>query len=199
MQKQIYFPGIVGYWDILEDPMQCVRAVDAAHEENKDIPFWHPVRTNKAGNANPEIMPDVRSGWNSRMDPGLSSHASEAYSNFGKISETLNRMVLDPINDYKSMYGMDLRFNEGWAILKYEPGDFFNAHTDASHEYPRQLSQVFYFNDNYEGGELEFPFLPLKVKPRAGEVLLFPSTYLFAHSANKVISGTKYSAISFSN
>jgi predicted 2-oxoglutarate/Fe(II)-dependent dioxygenase YbiX len=52
-----------------------------------------------------------------------------------------------------------------------------------------------YLNDDYEGGELWFPYLDLTFKAEAGDIVLFPSTYIFAHAAKPVISGTKYSAV----
>ena len=76
---------------------------------------------------------------------------------------------------------------------------FFKAHTDASHDYPRQLSLVYYLNDTYEGGEIEFPHLDLKIKPLAGELIIFPANYLFLHAAKEVTSGFKYCAINFIN
>jgi hypothetical protein len=54
---------------------------------------------------------------------------------------------------------------------------------------------VIYLNDDYEGGELWFPYLDIKFKPQAGDIILFPSTFIYAHSSLKVTSGTKYSAV----
>ena len=57
------------------------------------------------------------------------------------------------------------------------------------------LSSVGYLNDNYEGGELFFDKLNLKIKPKAGDLYLFPSAYIYSHAAMPVISGTKYSIV----
>lgn len=52
-----------------------------------------------------------------------------------------------------------------------------------------------YLNDDYEGGELWFPLLDLTIKPEAGDAVFFPSTYIYAHAAKQVTSGTKYAAV----
>jgi hypothetical protein len=57
---------------------------------------------------------------------------------------------------------------------------------------------VYYANDDYEGGELEFIYFNnLKIKPNAGELLIFPSNYLFVHKVNPITKGEKYAATSF--
>jgi hypothetical protein len=35
----------------------------------------------------------------------------------------------------------------------------------------------------------------LKFKPQKGDIVFFPSTYIFAHASLPVTSGTKYSAV----
>jgi predicted 2-oxoglutarate/Fe(II)-dependent dioxygenase YbiX len=54
---------------------------------------------------------------------------------------------------------------------------------------------VGYLNDDYEGGELFFDKLNLKIKPQAGDLYLFPSSYIYSHAAMPVTDGTKYSIV----
>jgi hypothetical protein len=54
---------------------------------------------------------------------------------------------------------------------------------------------VCYLNDNYEGGELSFRLQGLKIKPKAGDMYVFPSNYMYPHVAEKVTSGIKYSLV----
>ena len=57
------------------------------------------------------------------------------------------------------------------------------------------VSLVAYLNDDYEGGELNFGKLGISFKPKAGDLYIFPSTYLFSHRAMPVSSGLKYSVV----
>lgn len=52
-----------------------------------------------------------------------------------------------------------------------------------------------YLNDDYEGGELWFPHFDYTYVPQYGDIVLFPSSWLFAHAALVVKSGIKYSAV----
>jgi len=59
----------------------------------------------------------------------------------------------------------------------------------------RILSLCFYINDDYSGGELEFPYV--KYKPTKGDVIVFPSTWFYPHRSAPIISGTKYSIVTW--
>lgn len=58
------------------------------------------------------------------------------------------------------------------------------------------LSIVILLNDNFEGGEFLF-FEDHEIKLSAGDILLFPSNFLFPHRVNKVIKGTRFSAVAW--
>jgi len=49
-----------------------------------------------------------------------------------------------------------------------------------------------YLNDVSEGGETEFSYYDLKVKPAAGKTLIWPAEWTHAHRGCSVESGRKY-------
>jgi len=53
--------------------------------------------------------------------------------------------------------------------------------------YRLNISALFYVNDNYEGGEIVFPRFNKVVKPKAGDLILFPSNGPYRHQVNEVI------------
>ena len=68
---------------------------------------------------------------------------------------------------------------------------------------PRIITFFLYLNDVDEGGETEFPLLGLKVTPKKGKALLWPSVldedplqidYRTRHGALTVTKGIKYGA-----
>jgi hypothetical protein len=99
--------------------------------------------------------------------------------------------------DYKSMYAADTRKHESYSILKYGIGQNFVNHVDDHFEGPRRISHVHYLNENYEGGEIEFPRFGIKYKPKANESIFFPSGYVYNHSVHPVISGERYAIVSW--
>jgi len=54
-----------------------------------------------------------------------------------------------------------------------------------------KYSFVTYLNDDYEGGEIEFKNQKIKIKPKAGSLVMFPSTAPFVHESLPTTSGRK--------
>jgi hypothetical protein len=85
----------------------------------------------------------------------------------------------------------------GYAIQRTMPGEFYHWHIDGgSHEFSqRQLVAVWYLNDvEGPGGETEFSFQDLRVKPQAGKLLLFPPFWTHEHRGVTLRKGVKYIA-----
>ena len=55
----------------------------------------------------------------------------------------------------------------------------------------RVITYLWYLNDVHEGGETEV-LGTIKIKPEAGKLLLFPSTWTYPHCALIPKSGPKY-------
>lgn len=53
-----------------------------------------------------------------------------------------------------------------------------------------EFTAIIYLNDNYEGGELNFPSLDMSIKPTKGSLIFWPG-YL-THSVSPVTSGIRY-------
>jgi len=90
------------------------------------------------------------------------------------------------------------RFKDmGYAIQRTDPGEFYHWHIDGgSHQFAeRQLVVVWYLNDvNGPGGETEFLFHGVKVKPKEGKMLLFPPFWTHEHRGVTLEKGVKYIA-----
>ena len=56
----------------------------------------------------------------------------------------------------------------------------------------RSLVFMFYLNDVKEGGETEFYHQKIKIKPKAGTLVLFPAGFTHTHKGNMPISNDKY-------
>lgn len=101
------------------------------------------------------------------------------------------------IDDYARYWGIDVVYYEAFNFVKYEgQGTHFNIHADHGPAYNCTVSAVIYINDDYEGGDLKFPRLDnLVYKPKAGDIAVFPSNYIYEHASLPMESGTKYCVV----
>jgi hypothetical protein len=120
----------------------------------------------------------------------------ECDDQFGQHLENLTSIYK---KDYISRYGIDTlkNFSGVYHMLKYTTGQHFKSHVDSVPEENRQISTTYYFNDDYEGGELYFTEFDLKYKPAAGDYLVFPSIWPYKHEAMPILSGVKYAFVQF--
>lgn len=98
---------------------------------------------------------------------------------------------------YMSDFGVSFLDHDSYQILKYGKGQNFSNHIDDHTKYHRRVSSVYYINDDYEGGEINFPRFNISYKPKANEMIVFPSTYVYNHSVSEVIVGTRYAVVSW--
>jgi predicted 2-oxoglutarate/Fe(II)-dependent dioxygenase YbiX len=57
------------------------------------------------------------------------------------------------------------------------------------------VSSIGYLNDGYEGGEYVMPYQDIKFKPEAGDLIIHPSDFIYAHASLPVKKGVKFSAV----
>lgn len=89
--------------------------------------------------------------------------------------------------------------SEPFRIKKYDVDGFFDWHIDCTggENIYRVLAVQFYFNDVRAGGETEFAFQDVSVKPVQGRLVIFPTTWTYRHRGAKVISNPKYVCTNF--
>ena len=104
-------------------------------------------------------------------------------------------------------YNCEFKLYEPVQFLGYPVGGHYKGHNDGEHfNYEtrqwerlmeRDISFLFYLNDQYGGGELEFYDLGLTIKPKKGMMIAFPSYKDFAHKVHPVTWGHRYSLVSW--
>jgi len=85
----------------------------------------------------------------------------------------------------------------GYQVQRYRPGEFYHWHIDGgSHEFSQhQLVALWYLNDvPGPGGETEFLYQEVSIKPQRGKLVLFPPFWTHEHRAAVVKGGVKYIA-----
>lgn len=99
------------------------------------------------------------------------------------------------LQHYGRLWNLHIQYKEAFNFVKYLPGKYFKVHADHGPYYTCTVSAVIYLNDDYEGGEIEFIRHGLKIKPQAGDIIIFPSNFVYEHASCEVFSGTKYSVV----
>ena len=104
-------------------------------------------------------------------------------------------------------YNCQFKSYEPVQFLGYPVGGHYKGHNDGEHfnyetrqwerVMSRDVSFLFYLNDQYGGGELEFYDLGLTIKPKKGMMIAFPSYKEFAHKVHPVTWGHRYSLVSW--
>ena len=104
-------------------------------------------------------------------------------------------------------YNCQFKSYEPVQFLGYPVGGHYKSHNDGEHFncetrqwekiMDRDVSFLFYLNDQYGGGELEFTDLGLTIKPKKGMMIAFPSYKDFAHKVHPVTWGHRYSLVSW--
>jgi hypothetical protein len=73
---------------------------------------------------------------------------------------------------------------EGYHVWHYESGNKHLCH--------RLLAWMLYLNDVDEGGETEFLYQSMRIKPKQGTLLIWPAAFTHTHRGNPPISNVKY-------
>jgi predicted 2-oxoglutarate/Fe(II)-dependent dioxygenase YbiX len=108
----------------------------------------------------------------------------------------------------KQHYGVDIEWFEFPHILRYREGGNYRPHSDADKWNPqtkswdrtmdRDYSAIIYLNSEFSGGTIAFPHLNLRIQPRTGMLVIFPSDHRFVHTAEPTLSGTRYALVTWS-
>ena len=113
------------------------------------------------------------------------------------IEEILESSLSECLEDYSQKYNVDGIVPEDWQLVRYGEGQQFTTHLDENYDNPRTVSLTMYINDEYTGGELEYVWFNKTYRPEAGDIVIFPSNYIFSHKVHKVLSGMRYVVVRF--
>ncbi|MBM3207926.1 MAG: 2OG-Fe(II) oxygenase [Chlamydiae bacterium] len=125
--------------------------------------------------------------------------APEVYSKINYGVESCFKNIIQP------RYNCDYKSHESIQHLCYIEGGHYIEHNDSENFkngklerlYPRDVSIIFYLNDEFTGGELEFTHLGVTIKPKSGMMVAFPSYIEFSHKVHPVKSGERHALVSW--
>lgn len=130
------------------------------------------------------------------------------YNSLMKSDPSILTLINSMINRLK--IEVDKFFNvnakeTGPAVVKWPIGARQEPHADKEfwigeeagrpNDFPwYDIASLFYFNDDYEGGELYFPQHGIEFKPKRGSAYFFPGDRYYAHGVRPIKSGNRYTS-----
>ena len=150
----------------------------------------------------------INSGDKEKADTNLEVRNTLWYHITEEMSHNLEQAVAGCFREHVApRYNCEFKSYEPVQLLGYPVGGHYKGHNDAEHfnmetrqwerimDLERDVSFLFYLNDQYGGGELEFYDLGLRIKPKKGMMIAFPSYHDFAHKVRPVTWGYRYSLV----
>lgn len=147
---------------------------------------------------------NINNSYQSEQEKELDVYMSDEV-----LQEKLHPYILKAINDYTKEKFFDADKTK-YLVTRYSPVRFnryenakMRTHYDHIHSIfdgDRKgipvLSILGVLNDNYKGGNFLF-YDEHEVKLRQGDILIFPSIFLYPHKVREVTEGTRYSFITW--
>jgi len=127
---------------------------------------------------------------------------------YPKIEDLFRNTVKNIINPF---YQVEVDSSEIPQVLSYGIGGHYRPHIDGESIWmtprgekiwkkstDRDLSMVFFLNNDFEGGDFVFPELKVRVRPEPGMMVCFPSNHHYMHGVEPVTKGKRYSIVTWS-
>ncbi len=196
MIKEEIAPGIVVYSNVIPNSENLTSDIEEGLVSSGKE--WMPASVKEGDNS--KVNTNTRD--TSTLGIPYSGKILDDFSNFiSAFNSTLNNMFFENFDkiekDYQASFGIYTTWHDSYGILKYGVGQKFTNHIDDHPDYHRRISTVYYINDNYSGGEISFPRFNITFKPKANQMIIFPSTYVYNHSVSPVTEGERYAVVSW--
>jgi predicted 2-oxoglutarate/Fe(II)-dependent dioxygenase YbiX len=116
--------------------------------------------------------------------------------------KNIDDLVLNSVSNVIRIYSdicphFKIDVDTGYQLLRYREGEFYTQHTDSFKSEQRSLSCSIQLNEDYDGGEFAFFDREVMIRSKKGSVIVFPSNFMYPHEIMPVISGTRYSIITW--
>ena len=131
--------------------------------------------------------------------PDLLPSNSITSANDKIIFQTFKEAFWNCYNQYITKYDLTQTTThtlDGYVkIQKTVPGQGYHVwhwEQDSVHHGHRLLLVMLYLNDVEEGGETEFLYQGIRVKPKQGSIMICPGSFTHTHRGNPPLTGEKY-------
>lgn len=195
-------PGIMSYQNVIPEEIFKTLVFDIEEGMSSSKIEWGSAQVKSGVGDDIETKIDTESRDTKTVVIPHSDIEKDNYSNLSEAFYTsLSNIFLENLQplekDYERFYHIGCSWHDSYSILKYGVGQKFVDHIDDHPDFHRRMSTLYYLNDSYSGGELNFPRFNLSFKPKANQMIIFPSTYVYNHSVSPVTEGERYAVVSW--
>ncbi len=132
-------------------------------------------------------------------DPNLCTANFIDYTNFNDSVQSLVGRCKELVEHHYSVecntHSIDfLHYPDGTHYWPHIDGQYIEDSTAHRSSVNRDLTCVVYLNDDYQGGEVYFPFFDIEKRPNAGDILMYPGSWKYLHGVKKV-QGVRYAIV----
>jgi predicted 2-oxoglutarate/Fe(II)-dependent dioxygenase YbiX len=191
LQPNTIIAGCINiYENVWPNPQETISLIEEECSNPNSSVAWFRAETIGQG-----VYQSARTNLNMNITNLALAQGSSLMQN---VHNQFNMLLLASTISYTKRYGINETLqHEQYSILKYSGGQEYKSHYDGGSDIGRCISALVYLNDDYEGGELEFPNFKIKIKPEAGMLVLFPSNFAYTHVAHPVTDGIKYALVTW--
>jgi hypothetical protein len=169
----------------------------AKKQSHTDLSVFDPDKSNLTGQTKFSVDKKVRD--TQMIDLG------EITSLIIDLYKTTVSTIINPF------YEFEIRDSEIPQLLRYGQGGHYLPHIDGEslwqppNDQPliwrkstdRDISTVFFLNDDFEGGDFVFPELNIRIRPKPGMLVCFPSTRHYIHGVEPITKGERFSMVNW--
>lgn len=161
-----------------------------------------------------EVKRPIMQGWAKHEWYNASSRTASSYDDkeleirhlkdWPKLLDTCSKLMHDAVIEYAKelMQYASITAISHPRLNKYATGSLMRLHCDHIHSLfdgelkgIPVLTALCLLNDDFQGGE--FLLCHKKVTLNAGDIIVFPSNFMYPHEVLEVTSGTRYSMVSW--
>lgn len=187
MDKVVIAPCMNIYKNVFPKEMQIIDRLEGGLSNSNGRYGW-----SRAQVGVDEVYLDHRNCFDFKYRKSDLGPIDQYNLDLANLYDDIYKVIRECLDDYSRDYHINLEYIEAFNMVKYGVGEKFGYHGDDGDPYRCTTSLVGYINDDYVGGEIDFKFFNLKVKPDAGDLVIFPSSYAYLHASLPVEEGNKY-------
>lgn len=193
---EVLAPSLYVYKNVLPKEWNLVERIENSLSITNTPYSWKPANVSYSTNS-----PEYRNCKDFKINEAILGDRNEFNSDLLDVHNDIMNVLKACMQHYVSENYLDtISYYECINIVKYGKGEYFKVHSDDGEPYRCTVSSVGYPNDDYAGGEISFAKFNISYKPEAGDFVIFPSSYAYAHASEPVTDdGIKYSFVVMSD